>query len=161
MVSAKTKEAVQLVANNRKAFHEYIIEDTLEAGLVLAGSEIKSIRAGRVNISDAFVSERAGEMWLLNMNISKYDQASYDNHEPLRPRKLLLHKYEIRRWAALAQQKGYTIVVLKLYLKQGRAKVELGLAKGKKLFDKRQALAERETKRRIDRDLSDYRKGRA
>ncbi len=143
---------VKIVATNRKAHHEYHIEETLEAGLVLSGTEIKSIRAGRVNIREAYVAPRDGEMWVLGMHIA--------HHEPLRPRKLLMHRREIDRWAAAAQQKGYTIVPLRLYLHRGRAKLEIGLAKGKKLYDKREAIAERDSERRIRRALREHERRR-
>ena len=151
---------VKIVATNRKAHHEYHIEETLEAGLVLTGTEIKSIRAGRVNIREAYVAPRNGEMWVLGMHIAQYDPAHRENHEPLRPRKLLMHQREIDRWAAAAQQKGYTIVPLRLYLHRGRAKLEIGLAKGKKLYDKREAIAERDSERRIRRALREHERRR-
>lgn len=154
------EESVKVVATNRKARHEYHIEDTLEVGLVLRGTEIKSIRAGRVSLQEAFVTHQEGEMWVLNMHISPYDPAHRQNHEPLRPRKLLMHRREIRRWSELAQQRGYTIVPLRLYLRRGRAKLEIALARGKKLYDKRETLARRDDQRRIERALSDHRRGR-
>jgi SsrA-binding protein len=153
-------EEIRTVATNRKAHHDYFIDDTLEAGLVLTGSEIKSIRAGRVNIQDAYVSYHDGEMWLLNCHIAQYDPASRANHEPRRPRKLLMRAREIARWADRAQAKGYTIIPLRMYLRRGRAKVEIGLAKGKRQYDKRQALAERESRRRIDRALAEHKQQR-
>jgi SsrA-binding protein len=153
-------EEIRTVATNRKARHDYFIDDTLEAGLVLTGSEIKSIRAGRVNIRDAYVNYQDGEMWLLNCHVSNYGPASLMNHEPLRPRKLLMSKREIARWAARAQAKGYTIIPLRMYLRRGLAKVEIGLAKGKRKYDKRRALAERESRRRIDRALAEHKRRR-
>jgi SsrA-binding protein len=153
-------EEIRTVATNRKARHDYFIDDTLEAGLVLTGSEIKSIRAGRVNIRDAYVNYQDGEMWLLNCHISHYDPASLMNHEPLRPRKLLMSKREIARWADRAQAKGYTIIPLRMYLRRGLAKVEIGLAKGKRKYDKRRALAERESRRHIDRALAEHKRRR-
>ncbi|HEX9922960.1 MAG TPA: SsrA-binding protein SmpB [Anaerolineae bacterium] len=149
----------KVIATNRKARHDYLIEDTFEAGLVLTGSEIKSIRAGQVNLRDAYAVLRDNELWLINAHIAPYQQASYSNHEPRRDRKLLLHRREINRLTGQLQEKGLTLVALRLYLKNGRAKVELGLARGKKLFDKRQALRERDDRRQIDRALGRRQKG--
>lgn len=150
-----TADNVKTITRNRKARHEYHIEETLEAGMVLTGTEIKSIRAGHASIQEAFVQERDGEMWVVNMHISQYDPAHRDNHDPLRPRKLLMHRREIENWAGAAQAKGYTIVPLELYLRRGRAKLVIGLAKGKKLYDKRQAIAERDAERRMRRAVGD------
>ena len=142
---------MKVVATNRKARHDYLIEDTFEAGLVLTGSEIKSIRGGQVNLRDSYATVREGELWLVNVHIAAYQQASYENHEPRRDRKLLMHRREINRLASKLQEKGLTLVPLQLYLKNSRAKVELGLGRGKKLYDKRQSLREREDRRKIDR----------
>ena len=147
----------RLIASNRKAYHDYSIEDTLEAGLVLQGSEIKSIRAGKVNLRDSYVTIRSDEAWLVGAHIAGYAQASYEDHEPRRNRKLLMHRLEIDRWLARAEQKGYTIVPLKLYLKDNVAKVEIGLARGKQQHDKRDAIAERDVQRDIDRALKENR----
>ena len=141
------------VVTNRRARREYFIEETYEAGLVLTGSEIKSVRAGRANLRDSYVSIREGEAWLLNSHVAPYKQASHQNHEPKRERKLLLHRREIERLAGKVQAKGYTIVPLRLYLKDNRAKVEIALARGKKLYDKRDALAKREAEREMERAL--------
>jgi len=141
------------VVTNRRARREYFIEETYEAGLVLTGSEIKSVRAGRANLRDSYVSIREGEAWLLNSHVAPYKQASHQNHEPKRERKLLLHRREINRLAGKVQAKGYTIVPLRLYLKDNRAKVEIALARGKKLYDKRDALAKREAEREMERAL--------
>ncbi|MFQ5340803.1 MAG: SsrA-binding protein SmpB [Anaerolineae bacterium] len=141
------------VAVNRKARHDYHIEDSLEAGLVLTGSEIKAVRAGRVNLRDAYAVIRDGEAWLLNMHIGRWEQAGRLGHEPRRERKLLLHKYQIHRLADKVQAKGYTLIPLRLYLRDSLAKVELALAKGKRQYDKREAIAERDAKRRMDRAL--------
>ncbi len=138
---------------NRKARHEYHIDETYEAGLVLMGSEIKAIRAGRVNLQDAYAVIRNGEAWLLNMHIGPWHQAGRHGHEPRRERKLLLHRHEIDRLAGKVQAKGYTLVPLRLYLKDGWAKVELALARGKKLYDKREAIRKRDIEREIDRAL--------
>jgi len=145
--------AEKAIVSNRRARREYFIEETHEAGLVLTGSEIKSVRAGRVNLQDSYVTIREGEAWLLNSHIAPYQQASHQNHEPMRDRKLLLHRHQINRLAGKVQAKGYTIVPLRLYLKDNRAKVEIALAKGKKLYDKRDALAKRQAQRDIERAL--------
>ena len=145
--------SIKVVASNPKAYHDYFIEDTYEAGLVLTGSEIKSVRAGRVNLRDSFVLIKDGEAWLMNAHIAPYKQAGHQNHDPRRPRKLLLHRYQINRLMGKVQEKGYTIVPLRMYLKGSWAKVEIALAKGKKLYDKRRAIAEREAERRIQRAL--------
>jgi SsrA-binding protein len=142
-----------VVATNRKARHDYSIEDTLEAGIVLIGSEIKSIRAGRANLRDGYAAVEAGEVWLHNVHIAPYDPASRYGHEPRRKRKLLLHKREIARLERRVQEKGYTLVPLRLYLKGNLAKVELALARGKRQYDKRAAIAEREARRRAERAI--------
>jgi len=147
MVNSKT------IAVNRKAYHDYHILESLEAGIVLAGTEIKSIRAGRVNIGDAYARPEGGELWLFNAHIAAYQAASHYNHEPNRPRKLLLHRRQIDELAGMATQKGLTLVPLKLYIKRGTAKLELGVARGKRLHDKREAMARRETEREIERAL--------
>lgn len=143
----------KIVATNRKARHEYFLEDAFEAGIVLVGSEIKSVRAGRVNLRDGFVSAQNGELWLMNVHIADYKQSGPYGHDPLRPRKLLLHRKEIARILARIQEKGYTLVPTSMYLKRGRAKVEIALARGKRQYDKRQTLAERDSRRQIDRAL--------
>jgi SsrA-binding protein len=146
---------IKVIATNRKARHQYHFHDTYEAGLVLKGSEIKSIRAGRVSLQEGFVIFEGGEAWLVNVHVAQYDPASLQNHEPKRKRKLLLHRREIDRLQGRAQEKGYTVVPTKLYLKDGRAKVEIALAKGKKLYDKRQTLAKRDSKRQVERALKE------
>ena len=146
---------IKVIATNRKARHEYFILDTYEAGIVLKGTEIKSIRAGRVSLREGFVLFEAGEAWLVNVHIAQYDPASVQNHEPKRRRKLLLHRREIDRLQRRVQEKGFTIVPTRLYLKDGRAKVEIALARGKKQYDKRQAIAERDSKRQVDRALKE------
>jgi len=138
---------------NRKAYHDYHILDRFEAGIVLKGSEIKSIRAGRVNFRDAYAKPENGELWLHNTHIASYDAASYNTHEPTRPRKLLLHREEIDNLAGTVTQRGLTLVPLKLYIKHGIAKVELGVAKGKKIYDKREVIARRDVEREMDRAL--------
>ena len=146
---------IKVIATNRKAGHEFDLEDRHEAGLVLTGTEIKSIRAGRVNLRDGYVQPRDGEMWLYNVHIAPYDPAGRYGHEPRRPRKLLLHRREIDRLTSKVQERGYTIVPLRLYLKQGRAKIEVALARGKRRYDKRQAIARRDAERDIDRALKE------
>jgi SsrA-binding protein len=145
-------ENVKVVATNRKARFEYFILETYEAGLALQGSEIKSIRAGQMSLAESYVSiENGVEAWLLDAHIAPYEQASRFGHEPRRPRKLLLHKEEIRKLWALVRQKGVTVVPLRVYLKKGRAKIEIAIAKGKKLYDKRADIAKRDAEREIQR----------
>jgi SsrA-binding protein len=146
---------IKVIATNRKAGRDFILEDRREAGLVLMGTEIKSIRAGRVNLSDGYVQPRGGELWLLNVHIGPYDPAGRYGHEARRPRKLLLHRREIDRLIARVHERGYTIVPVRLYLKEGRAKVEIALARGKRKYDKRQAIAKRTSERDIDRALKE------
>ena len=142
------------VASNRRARHEYFIHETVEAGIVLTGSEIKSVRAGKVSLQEAFVAIEAGEAWLEGAHIADYALAGYARHDPLRRRKLLLHKKEIRDLAQRVQVKGFTLVPLRMYLKDGRAKVELALARGKKLYDTRQSLRERDARREVERTIA-------
>jgi SsrA-binding protein len=144
------------VAANRKAMHDYTIEDAYEAGVVLTGTEIKSVRAGRVNLRDGYVQIKEGEAWLLNVHISPYDFGNRENHEPKRERKLLLHRQEIRRLQSKVNERGWTIVPLRVYLKEGRAKVEIALARGKRLYDKRDAVAERDMDRDLQRAVKDW-----
>jgi len=145
--------AIKTVATNRKAYHNYNLQDSVEAGIVLTGTEIKSIRAGRVSLGDAYVRPEAGELWLLNTHIARYEASSYLSHEPLRPRKLLLHRKQIDSLTSKVLEKGFTLVPLKLYIKDSIAKVEVALAKGKKLYDKRESIARRETEREIGRAI--------
>lgn len=147
--------AIKIIATNRKARHQYHFDDTYEAGLVLMGSEIKSIRAGRVSLQEGFVLFEEGEAWLVNIHIAQYDAASRQNHEPKRRRKLLLHRREIDRLQGRTREKGYTVIPTKLYLKDGRAKIEIALARGKKQYDKRQTIAERDSKRQVERALKE------
>ena len=147
--------AIKTIATNRRAYHDYFIGDSVEAGIVLSGTEIKSVRAGQVNMSDAYVKpDGKGELWLENMHIARYAPGSYMSHEPLRRRKLLLHKKEIRNLAAKVAQKGYTLVPTKLYLKDSRAKLEVALARGKKLFNKKEDIAKRDTERELERSFA-------
>ncbi len=149
--------AIKTVVTNRKAYHNYDIGESIEAGIVLTGTEIKSIRSGRVSLGDAYVKPDAGELWLLNAHIARYEAGSYMSHEPTRPRKLLLHRKEIDSLASKIQEKGLTLVPLKLYIKDSIAKLEIAPAKGKKLYDKRETIARRETDREIGRALKGYR----
>lgn len=137
--------------DNRRARYEYHILESMEAGLVLTGTEIKSIRAGGVSLSEAYARIRDGELWLLSMHIPPYKEGSFSNHEPNRPRKLLMHKEQIERLKSRASEKGLTIVPLRMYFTRGRVKVEIGLAKGKKMWDKRAAESERDVKRELAR----------
>jgi len=146
--------AQKTITVNRKAYHDYHIEESVEAGLVLTGTEIKSIRAGRVNLRDAYARSEKGELWLLGAHIAQYPGGNRYNHEPKRPRKLLLHRRQIAELSGAVMRKGLTIVPLKLYLKNGIAKVELGLVRGKKVYDKREALALRDAQRQIERAFS-------
>lgn len=145
--------AAKTVSLNRKAYHDYDIQESVEAGIVLTGTEIKSIRAGTVNLLDAYAHPEGSELWLFNTHIARYEEGNRYNHEPTRPRKLLLHRKQIDELAGKVMQKGFTIVPLKLYLKNGIAKVELGLAKGKKLHDKRESIARREAEREMERAM--------
>ncbi len=147
----------KVIATNRKAHHNYFLEDSIEAGLVLVGSEIKSIRDHRVNLSDGYVDERNGELWLLSVHIGEYIQANRFGHQPLRPRKLLLHRKEIARLVSKMREKGYTIVPTQLYLRKGKAKIEIALARGKKQYDKRATIAEKDSKREVDRAVKEFR----
>ncbi|NLY39419.1 MAG: SsrA-binding protein SmpB [Firmicutes bacterium] len=141
----------KIISTNRKARHDYHIEETYEAGIVLTGTEVKSVRAARVNLKDSYALVENGELLLYNMHISPYEQGNRFNHDPLRTRKLLMHRVEIRRLAGKVKEKGYALIPLKIYLKRGLVKVELALARGKKLYDKRQAIAERDSRREIER----------
>ena len=147
-----------IVTVNRKAYHDYRIQESFEAGIVLKGSEIKSIREGKVNLSDAYARPDNSEIWLYNSHIASYNAASYNTHEPKRPRKLLLHRKEIDILASRVVQKGLTLVPLKLYIKHGNAKVELGVARGKKIYDKRETIARRDADREIERAMKHRRR---
>ena len=149
------KDTVKAVAGNRKAYHDYFIEDKYEAGIQLAGTEVKSIRQGTVNLKDAYAIVKDGEMMLHGMHISPYEKGNIFNKDPLRPRKLLLHKREILRLHAKVKQDGYALIPLSVYLKGSLVKVKVGLCKGKKLYDKRQAAAEKDAKRQMDRAMKE------
>ncbi len=142
---------IKTLATNRKAYYDYHIQDSIEAGIVLTGTEIKSIRMGRVSLGEAYVRPENGELWLLNAHIARYEAGSYMSHEPGRPRKLLLHRKQIDSLISKVSEKGLTLLPLKLYIKDSIAKVEVALARGKKLYDKRESIARRETEREIGR----------
>jgi SsrA-binding protein len=150
----------KLIASNRKARHQYTIEDVFEAGLVLTGTEVKSLRAGRVTMGEAFAEVSDGEVWLHGAHISEYSQGTWTNHAPRRKRKLLLHRAEIDRMATRVNERGLTVVPLSMYFVDGRAKVEIALARGKKTYDKRQAIAARDAQREAQRELGRRAKGR-
>ena len=149
-------EEIRVVSQNKKARHDYFIEQTLEAGIVLSGTEVKSIRQGKSNLKDSYAAIDNGEAYIYGMHISPYEQGNIFNKDPVRDRKLLLHKSEINKLTGLIQQKGLTIIPIRLYFRRGKVKVELGVAKGKKLYDKRSDIAERAANREIDRRMKDY-----
>ena len=147
------KESYKLVANNKKAYHDYFIDDTYETGIALAGTEVKSIRMGKCSIKESYVRSERGEMFIYGMNISPYEKGNIFNKDPLRTRKLLLHRYEINKILGKITEKGYTMVPLQVYFKGSLVKVEIGLARGKKLYDKRESAARRDARREIDRTM--------
>jgi SsrA-binding protein len=153
MTPDKKEEDFKVVAHNRQASHNYFLEDRFEAGIALMGSEIKSVRAGQVQLREAYVETKGGQAFLLNAHIAPYDPAARQGHDPLRPRRLLLHKKEIGKLNEKIQLKGYTVVPVRMYLTKGRAKLEIALARGKRQYDKRQAIAERDSQRDIQREL--------
>ena len=159
MVENRDDGRIQTKATNRKALRDYVIEERMEVGIVLMGSEIKSIRAGKADLRDSYAAIEGGEVFAYQMNISPYVQASYFGHEPTRPRKLLLHKDETKRLIGKISEKGYTLVPLKLYIKDGKAKLELGLAHGRRKYDKRRQIAEREAAREMSRAVRYGRSG--
>lgn len=148
---------MKVVCQNRKAYHDYHIEETVEAGLALLGTEVKSLREGRANLKDSYVLIKEGEAFLLNCHISPYSHGNIMNHDPLRTRKLLMHREEIDRLSGKAATKGNTLIPLKIYFKDSRAKVEIGVAKGKRLFEKRETIKEREAKREIEKAMKNRR----
>ena len=150
------KENIKLIANNKKAYHDYFIEDTWEAGISLAGTEVKSLRMGKCSIKEAYVRIEHGEVIVYGMHISPYEKGNIFNKDPLRPKKLLLHRYEIGRIGGKIAEKGYTLVPLRVYFKGSLAKVELGLAKGKKLYDKRADIAKRDQRREAEKEFKNY-----
>lgn len=147
-------KGIKVVAQNKKARHDYFIEETLEAGLSLAGTEVKSIRGGKVNLKDCYAAIKSGEVFVVGMHISPYEKGNIFNRDPLRDKKLLLHKKEIAKLTALTMQKGYSLIPLSLYLKNGLVKLELAVARGKKLYDKRASIAEKDAKRNIEREFA-------
>ncbi len=148
------KDSIKLIANNKKARHDYFIEDTYEAGISLAGTEVKSLRQGKCNLKEAFIKDQKGELFIYGMHISPYEKGNIFNKDPLRVRKLLLHKYEINKLMGKVSAKGYTIVPLQVYFKGSLVKVQIGLARGKKLYDKRADMANKDVQREIQRSMA-------
>ena len=150
------QQGIKIAAENRKARHDYSIHETFEAGIELVGTEVKALRAGKANLKDAYAQvTKTAEVYVYNLHISPYEQGNQFNHEPLRPRRLLLHRAEIRRLIGKVKEKGYALIPLKLYFTHGLVKIELALATGKKLYDKRQTMAEKDAKREMDRTLKE------
>ena len=152
------KQTPRIIAQNRKAYHDYFVDERYEAGIALYGTEVKSVRGGAVNLKDAYCSVKNGELYVIGMHISPYEKGNIFNREPRRDRKLLMHKREIMKLSGLTTQKGYTLVPLSMYFSGKNVKVEIGLCRGKKLYDKRDALAEKQTNREIDRRMRDQSK---
>ncbi len=150
---AKDKESQKLIANNKKAYHDYFIEETYEAGVALHGTEVKSMRMGKCSIKEAFVRIENGEIFVYGMHVSPYEKGNIFNKDPLRVKKLLMHKYEINKLAGKVAEKGYTLVPLQVYFKDGKVKTEIGLARGKKLYDKRQDIAKKDMRRETEREF--------
>ncbi len=150
---AQAKEAQKLVANNKKAYHEYFIDETYEAGVALHGTEVKSMRMGKCSIKESYIRIENGEMFVYGMHVSPYEKGNIFNKDPLRVKKLLMHKYEINKLAGKVAEKGYTLVPLQVYFKNGRVKTQIGLARGKKLYDKREAIAKKDQRRETERDF--------
>ena len=153
------KSGMKLIANNKKAFHDYFIEDTYEAGIALVGTEVKSLRAGKCSVKESFIRVENGEVYIYGMHISPYEKGNIFNKDPLRPKKLMLHKYEINKLVGKLNEKGLTLVPLQVYFKGSLVKVEIGLARGKKLYDKRQDIAKRDMKRENEREFKHILKG--
>ncbi|MCR2050149.1 SsrA-binding protein SmpB [Acetatifactor muris] len=153
MAQTKSKEAQKLIANNKKAYHDYFIDETYEAGIALHGTEVKSMRMGKCSIKESFIRIENGEVYVYGMHVSPYEKGNIFNKDPLRVKKLLLHKYEINKLAGKVAEKGYTLVPLQVYLKNGRVKTEIGLARGKKLYDKRQDIARKDQRRETEREF--------
>ncbi len=147
------KESMKLVANNKKAYHDYFVDEKFEAGLVLHGTEVKSLRLGKCSIKESFIRIENGEVWVYGMHISPYEMGNIFNKDPLRPKKLLLHKYEINKLLGKIKEKGVTLVPLQVYFKDGKAKIEMGLCRGKKLYDKRQDIAKKDQKREAEKEF--------
>ena len=147
------KETQTLIANNKKAYHDYFIDETYEAGIVLHGTEVKSMRMGKCSVKESFIRIENGEMFVYGMHVSPYEKGNIFNKDPLRIKKLLLHKYEINKMAGKVAEKGYTLVPLQVYFKEGKVKVEIGLARGKKLYDKRADIAKKDMKREAEKEF--------
>ncbi|MBR6365016.1 MAG: SsrA-binding protein SmpB [Lachnospiraceae bacterium] len=147
------KDSIKLIANNKKAYHDYFIHDKLEVGISLAGTEVKSMRMGKCSLKESFIRMDKGELYIYNMHISPYEKGNIFNKDPLRVRKLLLHRYEINKWAGKMAQKGFTVVPLQVYFKGSLVKVEIGLAQGKKLYDKREDIAKKDQKREAEKNF--------
>ncbi len=150
------RSPLKTITTHKKAFHEYFVEESMEAGIELVGTEVKSLRAGSVNLKDAWCEIRDGQLWLNGMHISPYEKGNIFNHDPLRPRRLLMHKREIMRLLGLVKQQGYTLIPLSLYFKGSRVKVQVGLCRGKKLYDKREDAARRDMRREAERGLKEH-----
>lgn len=150
---AKGKESQKLIANNKKAYHDFFIDETYECGIALHGTEVKSMRMGKCSIKEAFVRIEDGEVFVYGMHVSPYDKGNIFNKDPLRVKKLLLHKYEINKLLGKIKEKGYTLVPLQVYFKDGKVKVEIGLARGKKLYDKREAIAKKDQRREAEKEF--------
>ena len=150
---AKGKESQKLIANNKKAYHDFFIDETYECGIALHGTEVKSMRMGKCSIKEAFVRIEDGEVFVYGMHVSRYEKGNIFNKDPLRVKKLLLHKYEINKLLGKIKEKGYTLVPLQVYFKDGKVKVEIGLARGKKLYDKREAIAKKDQRREAEKEF--------
>lgn len=153
MAQTKPKESQKLIANNKKAYHDYFIDETYEAGIELHGTEVKSMRMGKCSIKESFIRIENGEIYVYGMHVSPYEKGNIFNKDPLRVKKLLMHKYEINKLAGKVAEKGYTLVPLQVYFKNGRVKTEIGLARGKKLYDKRQDIARKDQRRETEREF--------
>ena len=150
---AKQKEPQKLIANNKKAYHDFFIDETFETGVVLHGTEVKSMRLGKCSIKESFIHIENGEVFVYGMHVSPYEKGNIFNKDPLRVKKLLMHRYEINKRAGKVAEKGYTLVPLQVYFKDGRVKVEIGLARGKKLYDKREDIAKKDARREVEREF--------
>ena len=152
---AEKKEAQKLIANNKKAYHDYFIEETYEAGVALHGTEVKSMRLGKCSIKESFIRIEHGEVFVYGMHVSPYEKGNIFNKDPMRVKKLLMHRYEINKLAGKIAEKGYTLVPLQVYFREGKVKVEIGLAKGKKLYDKRESIAKKDQRRELEREFKE------
>ena len=152
---AEKKEAQKLIANNKKAYHDYFIEETYEVGVALHGTEVKSMRLGKCSIKESFIRIENGEVFVYGMHVSPYEKGNIFNKDPMRVKKLLMHRYEINKLAGKIAEKGYTLVPLQVYFREGKVKVEIGLAKGKKLYDKRESIAKKDQRRELEREFKE------